>query len=160
MPPAADGMLREIMDDHRVQTGSTGPASVPEQRLRVAAAVVWHEGRLLLTQRPPGGPLGLQWELPGGKIERAETPEEALERELREELGVGSRVVEVIEVGSYDYPHGLSLELVFARCTLDSLDFAPSPAVNAVRWVAPAEIDLGQVLAADREFLKRLGAGA
>ena len=43
------------------------------RRIRVAAAVVWDGDRLLMTQRAPGGALGLQWEFPGGKIEPAET---------------------------------------------------------------------------------------
>jgi mutator protein MutT len=136
------------------------PASAAGHRVRVAAAVVWRDGRLLLTQRPPGGPLGLQWELPGGKIEDGETPEHALVREVREELGVRATPLEVLAVDTHDYPHGLEVELVFVRCALDAYDFTPSPAVHAVCWVAPASIDLGTVLTGDREFLKRLAAGS
>lgn len=127
-------------------------------RVRVAAAVVWNEGRLLLTQRPSGGPLGLQWEFPGGKIEAGETPEHALVREIREELGVRATPLEVLEVDTHDYPHGLEVELVFVRCALDSIDFTPSAAVHAVRWVTPASVDIDTVLAGDRDFLKRLAA--
>jgi len=130
------------------------------RRVRVAAAVVWDEGRLLLTQRPPGGPLGLQWELPGGKIEEGESPERALVRELHEELGVTARALQVLGVDTHDYPHGLEVEIVFVRCALDTRDFRPSPAVHAMRWVAPAAIDLDLVLAGDRDFLMRLGAPA
>lgn len=127
-------------------------------RVRVAAAVVWREGRLLLTQRPPGGPLGLQWELPGGKIEEGESPEHALVREIREELGVNSTALEVIEVDTHDYPHGLEVEIVFVRCELDSYDFTCSPAVHSVHWTAPETLELDTVLAGDREFLRSLGA--
>jgi len=126
--------------------------------VRVVAAVVRRGGKLLLTQRPPGGPLALQWELPGGKIEEGESVGHALLRELREELGVGAHALEEVEVSSHDYPHGLEVEIVFIRCELDSVDFTPSAAVHAVRWVDPAEIDLGEVLAGDREFLRGLGA--
>lgn len=45
-------------------------------------------GQVLLSQRPPGDPLGLTWEFPGGKVEQGETPEQALQRELREELAI------------------------------------------------------------------------
>lgn len=135
------------------------PASAANRRVRVAAAVVWHDGRVLLTQRPPGGALGLEWELPGGKIEAGETPEHALAREIREELGVEATPLEVLGVDTHDYPHGLEVELVFVRCALDTLEFSPSAAVHAVRWEAPESIDLGTVLAGDREFLRRLGAG-
>jgi 8-oxo-dGTP diphosphatase len=136
------------------------PASFESRRVRVVAGVVWREGRLLLTQRPPGDPLALQWELPGGKIEPGESPEHALVREIREELGVVATPGEVLEVDTHDYPHGLEVEVVFLRCTLDRLEFTPSAAVHAVRWVAPESIDLATVLAGDREFLKSLGAAS
>ena len=132
--------------------------STPAGPVRVAAAVIRRGATLLLTQRPPGGPLGLMWEFPGGKIEEGESPEHALVRELREELGVAARTGDIVEVASHDYAHGLEVEIVFVRCELDSLDFTPSPAVHAVRWVKPAELDLTEVLAADREFLRTLGA--
>ena len=132
------------------------PASFASRRLRVAAAVVWREGRLLLTQRPPGGPLGLHWELPGGKIEAGESPEHALVREIREELGVHATAHEVIEVDTHDYPHGLEVEVSFVRCELDTFEFTPSEAVQAVRWLTPESIDLDTVLAGDREFLTSL----
>lgn len=146
------------MDDRRDPIHLHHPGPSLNRRVRVAAAVVRRGGRLLLTQRPPGGPLGLQWELPGGKIEEGESAEHALVRELREELGVGARPIEVVEVVSHDYAHGLEVEIVFVRCELDAFDFTPSPEVHAVRWVIPGELDLRDVLAADREFLRGLGA--
>ena len=155
--PREDTLPSEL--DHSIHTRHP-PASVLDQRVRVAAAVVWRDARLLLTQRPPGGPLGLQWELPGGKIEHGETPEHALVREIREELGVCATPLDVLAVETHEYPHGLEVELVFVRCEVDSFDFAPSPAVHALCWVAPAAIDLGTVLAGDREFLRHLTAGS
>ena len=134
------------------------PVSFTSRRIRVVAAVVFQNDALLLTQRSPGDALALQWELPGGKIEPGETPEHALVREIREELGVGATTLEVLEVDTHDYPHGLEVEVVFVRCALDSMAFTPSAAVHAVRWVPPAAIDLSTVLAGDREFLKSLGA--
>lgn len=56
--------------------------------LVVAAALVDSEGRVLIAQRPEGKQLAGQWEFPGGKVEPGETPEEALIRELDEELGI------------------------------------------------------------------------
>jgi 8-oxo-dGTP diphosphatase len=130
----------------------------PRRRVRVAAAVVWRGGRLLLTQRPPGEALGLQWEFPGGKIERGESPERALVREIREELGVGAKPLARMAVERHAYPHGLEVEITFIRCELDDAPFQPSPEVHAVRWVMPQEVRLDEVLAADRDFLRGLGA--
>jgi mutator protein MutT len=127
--------------------------------VRVAAAVVWRGEEILLTQRPPGGALGLQWEFPGGNLEPGETPEAALAREIDEELGVVGHPHEIVGVHRHAYPHGLEVEITFVRCTLDSLEFRPSAAVHAVRWARPSEVDLAEVLAGDHEFLKRLGAG-
>jgi len=129
------------------------------KRIRVAAAVVWDGERLLMTQRAPGGALGLQWEFPGGKIEAEETPEQAIVREVREELGVGATPHERLDSVTHDYAHGTRVEIVFVRCTLDSHAFTLSHEVHAARWQAPAEIELGEVLEADRDFLRSLGAG-
>jgi 8-oxo-dGTP diphosphatase len=128
------------------------------ERLRVAAAVIRQGGRVLLTRRPPGGPLGLQWEFPGGKIERGETVQQALVREIREELGVEVRALEVLEVARHDYPLGPSVEVHFVRCETAATAFEAGRGVHEVRWVAPAEVDADEVLAADRDFLARLPA--
>ena len=52
----------------------------------VSAGIVIHQGKILLAQRKPGVSHGLKWEFPGGKLESGESPQAALERELREEL--------------------------------------------------------------------------
>jgi 8-oxo-dGTP diphosphatase len=127
-------------------------------RLRVVAAVVRDGDRLLMTQRPPGGPIGLQWEFPGGKVEPGESPEAALVREVREELGVGATADETLAVHAHDYAHGTHVEVHFIRCTLDSFAFTPDRSVHAVRWVVPALLDLSDVLEGDRAFLRSLGA--
>ena len=57
--------------------------------LVAAAALVDVDGRVLLARRPPGKPMAGLWEFPGGKVRNGETPEAALVRELREELGIG-----------------------------------------------------------------------
>ena len=139
---------------------SDAPAVTAPARIRVVAAVVWREGRLLFTQRPPGGPIGLQWEFPGGKIEPGETPEQAVRREVAEELGVEAEPLEVLAREPHDYPHGTRVELVFIRCTLSSWDFTTSSAVHAVQWWTPGEVPLAEVLEGDRGFLRSLGARA
>ncbi len=60
----------------------------PPVLIVVAAAIVNPLGEILLSQRPEGKPMAGMWEFPGGKIEEGESPEEALVRELREEIGI------------------------------------------------------------------------
>jgi 8-oxo-dGTP diphosphatase len=128
------------------------------RRIRVAAAVVWDGPLLLMTQRAEGGSLPLQWEFPGGKLEAGETPEQAIVREVREELGVNATPQETLRTVTHDYAHGTRVEIVFLRCTLDSHEFTLSDEVNDSRWQLPAEIDVAGVLEADRDFLRALGA--
>jgi len=151
-------MLRFPMDPTSLERFP--PLRGPAPLVRVAAAVVRRDGRWLMTQRPPGGPLGLQWEFPGGKIEPGETPEQALEREVREELGVGASAGETLAIETHDYPDGPTVEIVFMACELDSYELQRGPGVNDLRWLRIEEIDLSEVLAGDRPFLTRLGAGA
>ena len=126
--------------------------------IRVAAAVIWDRDRVLLTQRPPGDPLALQWEFPGGKIAAGETPEQAVVREIAEELGVAATALERLGESRHRYAHGLEVELVFIHCRLESLAFRPSAAVHELRWAAPETIDPGDLLEADREFVRSLAS--
>lgn len=83
------------MAEEQGDTGDTpcwrapDPDRTPVPTVLVAAvALVDVDGRVLLAQRPPGKSLAGLWEFPGGKVDAGETPEEALIRELREELGI------------------------------------------------------------------------
>ncbi|MFL1461330.1 bifunctional GNAT family N-acetyltransferase/(deoxy)nucleoside triphosphate pyrophosphohydrolase [Roseococcus sp. DSY-14] len=71
------------------RAAAPAPAAKP-LLLVVACALVDVEGRVLLARRPPGKPMAGLWEFPGGKLHEGETPEAALIRELREELGIGT----------------------------------------------------------------------
>jgi len=131
------------------------PAAGP---VRVAAAVVWQGDRVLMTQRPPASAHPLEWEFPGGKIEHGETAEQALVREIREELGVAATPVEHLGGSRHSYAPDFEVEVAFVRCTLDSEAFTPCNEIHAVRWVRPADVDLDEVLAADRAFVRSLAA--
>jgi len=77
----------------------------------VTAAIIIKDGKLLIAQRLKGDALAHKWELPGGKIEEGETPEECLERELLEEFSVQIKVGEFIIKSIYHYDH-ISIELL------------------------------------------------
>jgi 8-oxo-dGTP diphosphatase len=138
---------------------SDSPSASARRRITVVAGVTWRGDEILLTQRPPGGALGLMWEFPGGKIEPGETAEQALVRELEEELGVRATPRRVLAHQRFAYDHGLDVELVFVECVLASHAFATSGAVHALRWVRPADVRADELLEADRPFLAALAAG-
>ncbi|HKY31212.1 MAG TPA: (deoxy)nucleoside triphosphate pyrophosphohydrolase [Candidatus Polarisedimenticolia bacterium] len=94
-----------------------------ESVIVVVAAIVIREGRLLLARRPAGVHLEHHWELPGGKVEPGESPRAALAREVREELGVGSRVGDPFAFSDHAYPDRTILLLTY----LTELDGEPSP---------------------------------
>ena len=131
-------------------------AGFDTEPVRVAAAVVWDGPRILLTQRPPSGVLGLQWEFPGGKLEPGETPETAIVRELHEELGVVARVIEQLHVERHEYADGLRVEITFLRCALGATALVPGRGVHAYRWVEPGAAELREILEADRSFVQSL----
>lgn len=72
----------------------------------VACALVDSDGRVLLSQRPPGKALAGLWEFPGGKLEPGESPEQGLVRELREELGIATKIacLAPLAFASHAYP--------------------------------------------------------
>jgi 8-oxo-dGTP diphosphatase len=78
------------------------------QIVEVAVGVLIRpDGDFLLTSRPPGKVYEGYWEFPGGKLEAGETVEQALRRELREEIGIAIGPVEAWKVETVDYPHAL-----------------------------------------------------
>ena len=72
------------------------------------------DGRFLLTSRPEGKVYAGHWEFPGGKVEPGETVEQALRRELHEELGISIGAAEPWRTTMHDYPHAL-VRLHFCR---------------------------------------------
>ena len=84
-------------------------AAVPRKHTEVAVGILLREadGALLITSRPQGKPYAGYWEFPGGKIEAGETVEQALRRELQEELGVTIAEAHAWKVTEHDYPHAL-----------------------------------------------------
>ena len=121
--------------------------------LVVAAAVVEREGRVMLCQRRPGAHNALKWEFPGGKLEPGESPEEALARELREELDLRVTVGRIRDAVFYRYPDRDVLVL-FYGCRVASGEPRPLDC-NAVAWALPDELPGFDFAGADLEFVRR-----
>lgn len=125
--------------------------------LLVVAGAFVRDGLLLLTRRPDGDPLEGSWELPGGKVEDGETPEAALEREWREELGVEVEFAEPWAFAS-GAPNGRHVTLLVYLVHL--LRGEPSPlGVAEVRWTTPEEAARLPLVPADRPIVDRLATG-
>lgn len=121
--------------------------------LIVSAAVIERDGRVLVCQRRPEAHNGLKWEFPGGKLEPGESPEAALQRELREELAIETHVGRVIDAVWHHYPDREVLVL-FYRCRIA----AGEPATvdcNAVAWARPEALPGYDFAGADRAFVQR-----
>ncbi len=126
------------------------PSAVPV----VCALIVDDAGRILVAQRPEHKHLGLRWEFPGGKIEVGETPENALIREIHEELGCHILPLHPLPHCRHDYGTVL-IELIpfVARLTPDSP--GPSPAEHpAVVWLRPDQLLTLDLAAADQSVLR------
>src|SRR5579862_2897916 len=77
----------------------------------VVAALIVRAGEVLICQRRPDQPMALQWEFPGGKIEPGETPEQALARELREELAIDAQIGPHVAHIPHNNVHGAAADL-------------------------------------------------
>ena len=122
----------------------------------VSAALIFHHGRLLITQRHANSHLGGRWEFPGGKRESGETFEQCLVREIREELGAEIRVGELFDEISHTYPEK-SVHLKFFICKLVSGEPQPIDCA-AVKWIDKAGLDTHEFPAADAQLLEKLKA--
>ena len=120
----------------------------------VAAGLVFHSGRLLITQRRPDDHLGGLWEFPGGKVEPGETFQHCLVRELHEELGIEVSVGSEIEEITHSYPEK-TVRLKFFTCRLNSGEARPIHC-HALAWITLEELDYYEFPAADERLLEKL----
>ena len=123
--------------------------------IHVAAAIIRDGDRIFATQRGYGS-MKDGWEFPGGKIEPGETPEEALKREIREELDAEIAVGESAGRIEYDYPDfHLSMDCFFCTLVSGSLTLKEH---EAAKWLAPEELDSVPWLPADLSLIECLKA--
>ena len=121
--------------------------------IRVVAAVIRSEDKIFATARGYGEFKG-QWEFPGGKIEPGETPQEALVREIQEELDVKTEVGDLIDTIEYDYS-SFHLSMDCFWCNVTEGEITLKEAEDA-RWLSKDELYSVDWLPADMELIEKL----
>jgi 8-oxo-dGTP diphosphatase len=126
--------------------------------LLVSAAVIYRDGKVLVGQRRRDARHALKWEFPGGKVEPGELPQQALVRELREELEIDAVIGSELARYRHEYPNGSRVDLLFFR--VDKFTGEPVPRVfEQIRWAEPETLLSIDFLEGDLDFVARL-AGA
>lgn len=124
----------------------------------VAAALLDGEGRILLQQRAPGRAMAGLWEFPGGKVEPGELPEDALARELAEELGIETAPADFVPTCFASAPvTGRHMILLLYLCRRWRGEPAPLDA-SALAWLRPGEMDPQAMPPADAPLIPMLEA--
>ena len=125
----------------------------------VAAVIERSDRRLLIGQRRQMDTSPLKWEFPGGKVEERETPEDALARELKEELGATLR--KSVPIGRVVYKYAETaedLEILFFAAAISEDDLTPRT-FEKIAWALPKELGDYDFLAANAELVANLATG-
>lgn len=121
--------------------------------VRVVAAIIIHDNRIFATQRGYGE-FKDGWEFPGGKIEAGETPQDALVREIKEELDTEIKVGELIDTVEYDYPSfHLSMDCFICQIISGNLELKEH---EAAKWLTREQLDSVDWLPADYDLITKI----
>lgn len=109
-----------------------------KKQITVTAAIIWQDGKVLITKRPEGTHLEGMWEFPGGKKEEAETLEECIAREIKEELGVQVKPEKLLLTVNHEYETKI-VDLHIFECAL--VNGLPVPMEGQdMKWVKPSDM--------------------
>lgn len=116
------------------------------------------EMEVLVCQRRADQPMGLKWEFPGGKIEPGETAEQALARELDEELGIAAEIGPRVTQLRHRYRNGAAIDLQFFSVRSFSGEIK-NRIFNEIRWSSLRDLPALDFLAADLTLIRDLAEG-
>ena len=148
--------IRKLQGDRGINIA--GPRTL---RLVVAALILRASDsgeEVLICQRKAEQPMALKWEFPGGKIEPGEGPEEALRRELNEELGIDAAIGGPVARIRHNYRNGSAVDLQFFVVRQFAGDLE-NRIFNEIRWVSFAALPQFDFLAADLGLIRDLADG-
>jgi 8-oxo-dGTP diphosphatase len=141
------------------------PQLVPEisrkPDLLVVAALILRDSKILVCQRRRDDSHALEWEFPGGKVEAGEKPQDALLRELREELGIEAKIGRELFRTRHRYREFRSeLELIFFQANVDRSAPLQNLVFEGFEWADAASLPQYNFLQADEEFVALLASNA
>jgi 8-oxo-dGTP diphosphatase len=120
----------------------------------VVTAIIRRQGKILVGRRPAGGALPDVWEFPGGKIEAKESPEDALKRELNEELGIEAEIGKLQYAGTFTYGKR-GLLFLFYDVKFWKGEIKPEHHTD-LKWISPKELQDLALPDANRAFLEKI----
>lgn len=126
--------------------------------LLVSAGIIHRAGKVLVGQRRSSDRHPLKWEFPGGKVESGESPQQALVRELREELQIDAMIGTELARYEHDYPSGSRVHLLFFAVH----EFLGEPRARVfeqISWIEIRSLPRLDFLDGDLDFVKRLARG-
>jgi 8-oxo-dGTP diphosphatase len=124
----------------------------------VVAALILRDQKVLICQRRPDQPMALKWEFPGGKVEAGETAEQALRRELDEELGIAADIGKRVAHTRHTYRSGSAIDIQFF-VVYEFLGEMTNRIFHDLRWCPLRELTHYDFLAADRSLIRDLSSG-
>lgn len=137
---------------------SRGAGSAAKTTRFVVAAIIQRTNQVLICQRRPDQAMPLKWEFPGGKVELGESAEQALQRELKEELGISAEIGRRIAHTRHTYRSGSVIDLQFF--VVHDFDREITNHIfNALVWCPLDELTRYDFLAADQDLIRDLAAG-
>ncbi|WP_413291300.1 (deoxy)nucleoside triphosphate pyrophosphohydrolase [Bdellovibrio sp. HCB337] len=116
------------------------------------AAILYRDGKVLIVRRGPGNSGAGFWEFPGGKVEPGESPEQALQREILEEVGVRIKVEEHLGENVHQYPgKKIRLNFYWAKLPAETLNLTEH---DASQMIKPEDLDVSILSEADRPIVE------
>ena len=125
--------------------------------INVVAGIIYKENKILLCRRKEGKSQAGFWEFPGGKVEKNESKQDALLREIKEELGIEIKVKDFYAQTPYSYPT-FNIVLWVYTCEYESGEIKPTDH-DQFKWVAPSKLPDYPLSPADVEVAEKLARG-